>query len=508
MLPFSHLCSVLLVLLQLSTFLLLSNRQWGAHAQPAISETYEQEQETDSIRQERQQQSQSRATESGWLQENFPHPERGTKKCRATKSHRLCDPDGVLSPPALEKIEEYLQVKKYVAEFCSSGEKERDEKKPEQLEIQMGVALVQKMDLRPFKNTGDREEQAAEIFARYVHDDWGVGVETGNCGGAGFLLFLSIEDRAIYISRGAALEATLTDRRLDQVMDKMKDSLRSQNYDGAILQALEDMRAYIEQGPPTTIETFTHIVINLLFPILWIAIAFGKCVQNMWQQSRHKRDYAMVASQLNEIERTEALALQGRYRATSCPICLEDFEAPPEGSPEGEMATKGSDGKPIKLLRCGHVMDETCWVLWVNNGSGTFTKCPICQQDIAAGSNATQHGNQRNADQMRQRNNRNAIENDVRDGRRNDNDDRIVRQYRRERNFRLARLGRRYPQIIRPAQIQRWSQPNYDGSLVRDPSFVQSNPAIARPGVSSDGGTRRSGGFGGSSSGGGRGGRW
>jgi uncharacterized membrane protein YgcG len=359
------------------------------------------------------------------------------------------------------------------------------------------------MDLSPFgpPTIKNREGRAAETFARYVHDDWGVGVKTHDCGGAGILLFLSTRDRAIFISRGQALEDTLVDRRLDQVIDNMRDFLKSQRYDDAILTALDDMRQFIEQGPPTMWENSMHLFTTTIFPILLTCGLLGSFVMSAWKERMQKREYAKVRSQLSEIDRARAEALQGKYSVTSCPICLEDFEKHTE---QGGVVTKGSDGQPIKLLRCGHCMDETCWAEWVNSGSGDVTKCPICQQDIG-GDDASIGGHNHNI--INNRNNQAQHRQQDIQHRHQDDENRFMRQYRMERNFRLARLGYRYPQLVRQAQIRRWSQPTYDGSLTRDPSFVQSNPS-ARTAPTSVSGSRSGAGFGGSSSGGGRGGRW
>lgn len=443
-----------------------------------------------------------------WLQENFPHPERNAKACRG----RLCDPDGVLSTEGTDQLEAFLQTQTYMeatkdcrVKSTTSEITEDATTDAQTMELQMGVALVKKMDLTPFEGESS-EDRAAETFARFVHDEWGVGVETESCGGAGVLLFLSIGDRAVYVSRGAALEGTLTDRRVDQIIENMKDLLRSEEYDNAILQALHDMQKYIEQGPPTRWEDFMHTFLNLLFPATWLMAVLGTMGRNLWVNSRMQREYARVRSQLSDIDRARAEALQGRYKCTSCPICLDDF-APP--ATEDGVATVGSDGQPIKLLRCGHCMDETCWAEWISSGRGTITKCPICMQDIGV---STDNTNQTNTqEQPLQRRDVNEVNNNdnnlanVNDDQ--DEEDRAMRRYRRERQFRLARLGNRYPRIVNQAQIQRWSNPTYDGQLVRDPGFVQSNPTLVRPG---SGGSRgmSSGGFGGSSSGGGRGGRW
>lgn len=42
----------------------------------------------------------------------------------------------------------------------------------------------------------------------------------------------------------------------------------------------------------------------------------------------------------------------------------------------------GTDDKPIKMLRCGHIFDLSCWTTWVDAGAGDPFKCPVCRQDV------------------------------------------------------------------------------------------------------------------------------
>jgi len=89
-----------------------------------------------------------------------------------------------------------------------------------------------------------------------------------------------------------------------------------------------------------------------------------------------------------------------------CPICLEPFDRTPEKDESAEcdiasvdssekrrnqklkrvdsfgIPTIGSDDKPIKLLRCGHIFDLSCWQMWVDSGTGNPWICPVCRQDI------------------------------------------------------------------------------------------------------------------------------
>lgn len=250
-----------------------------------------------------------------------------------------------------------------------------------------------------------------------------------------------------------------------------------------------------------------------------------------------RQRYAQAAAHLDEIDRARAEALQGRFQATSCPICLEAFPTSADGDENSgdnsPTRTIGSDGEPLKLLRCGHCFDESCWAEWVNKGRGQIDKCPICQQFVGPEitnqsqneSNSTSTTRTENETEARGNDTNDNASTNVRDAPtdivRNDAlspHDRAIQQYRYERNFRLARLAVRYPRFITTRQVQQWTSSTYNGSLVRDPTFVQNDPAVqsarAEAGKASNGTGRGGGGssggssFGGGQSGGGRGGRW
>ena len=372
----------------------------------------------------------------------------------------------------------------------------------------------------------DGEERAAEAFARHLHDSWGVGDQTSK-GGTGVLVFLSIHDRVMYISRGAALDRILTDSRIDRIITGLKPILRQGRYGEALLETVDAIKSFLQQGEPSLYEKFM-ILLPEVIPFLVIGFFLLYVVVSARKQQRDQREYARVASQLSELDRTRAEALQGQYQATSCPICLEDFKS----------TTEGSDDLPIKLLRCGHVFDETCWAEWVGSGQGNVSKCPICQKDVGTGSEAPPPAARRAADvdaprplggaaDVIQRRNApppaDAFHNHVHhddDIHRNDDtivedhsvhQERALQNYQWERNFRLARLMARYPRYIQPQQVQRWTQTTYDGSLVRDPAFVQHDPKLVSQSSSStnsQSGSSSFRSFGGGFSSGGRGGRW
>ena len=257
-------------------------------------------------------------------------------------------------------------------------------------------------------NLGSLEEaRAAEIFATTLHDTWGVGYSTP-AGGTGILIFLSINDRVMYISRGGAIAPILTDSRTDRIIETVKPALREAQYGPALEQVIALLSNYLEQGRPQGWEYWRDEVLLPYGTPFGMALVFGTVAWIAMKRERdQQRAYAAVSSQLSQLDRAQAQALQGQYQATSCPICLEDFvtietmicqpvtslspsnETQEEvldvmGSGTGSETTTtpcstrtqmekrlvGADGQPLKLLRCGHVFDESCWAEWVSSGTG------------------------------------------------------------------------------------------------------------------------------------------
>jgi TPM domain len=230
----------------------------------------------------------------------------------------------------------------------------------------------------------------AETFARSIHDKWGVGHESP-CGGTGAVVFLAIDDRAMFISRGGALEPYLTDARLDAILRDMRPMLRRREYGEAVLRGVQELFRYVESGEPSVWEKAQDYAwIGLLAMVLGIAYWSSR------RDQERRRQYADMTSRLSELDRAHAEVLQGKYQATSCPICLEAFPMADisessahscgntgvGGSSCREEERLGSDGMPLKLLRCGHCFDDTCFLEWVRTGNGQVDKCPICKAPV------------------------------------------------------------------------------------------------------------------------------
>ena len=170
------------------------------------------------------------------------------------------------------------------------------------------------------------------------------------------------------------------------------------------------------------------------------------------------------------------------------------------GDATKKLPTIGSDGRPLKLLRCGHAFDMTCWEEWIGSGHGDPSKCPICKQDVGGSPPPTPSAPPVES----QSHNRQNVGNNnyMMFGQPN------YEMFELERTFRLGRLSARYPRYVRHSDVERWTQRGYDGSMTNDPTFISNDPDHQSP---SGSGSRRPGGgssFGGGHSSGGRGGSW
>jgi uncharacterized membrane protein YgcG len=376
----------------------------------------------------------------------------------------VSDPDGILNDYNYNALSDKIQT---VTETVK-------------VPVQMTVAIISKMNI---PSDAD-EEDHAEDFARKLHDKWGVGT-ISDLGSTGVLIFLSVDDRVVYISRGSAMDALLRNARIDKVIASTRPFLKQAKYGEGLLSAVESLADFIEQGEPT----WKELVMDWFSLEMLVLYGYFGCIVWAADKTRRAKEeqriYAEAASQLSTIDRAQAEALQGHFQASSCPICLENF-----------VSDKiGSDEKPIRLLRCGHVFDETCWQEWVSSGQGNIDKCPICKRDVGVEQPLVVDNDSHRP-----------IDISAGEDTGVETPDRAIQIFQQERNFRLMRLAARYPRYITPSQVQRWSSPTYNRSLVRDQSFTQNRPAdpVTR--------THRSGGssshFGGGSSSGGRGGRF
>ena len=369
-------------------------------------------------------------------------------------THRLCDVDWVLGGIFLESVanslhnfsESFSNENRWdvsAGPVDTNGET-MEPPGPWTPTVDLAVALVRKMNLPAvlregsyfaYEDEDDMVNDAAQIFARTLHDTWwknpdecrNLGspnstINPADChqGENGILIFLSIQDRVCFISTGSEVSSILPWWRLDHIVASMKPDLRRRAYGNAILQAIADLSRMLEAGPPTISDRLHDFVAR--FGVV-IAFAFFTFAFGAWGEYRDRRkrwQYAEQRSRLSSLDREKASLLQQEYRSRCCPICLEnfdygddkrdsfdentsyasastrtEFEMEKESSIDKESAlestrsvdqfgipVKGADGKRIKMLRCGHIFCETCFKQWVHSGCGNPCNCPVCRQDV------------------------------------------------------------------------------------------------------------------------------
>ena len=236
-----------------------------------------------------------------------------------------------------------------------------------------------------------------------------------------------------------------------------------------------------------------------------------------WRDHRGAQRYGACRRQLGRLEEDLAKARAAQYKATCCPVCMEDFAPqPPEpgsvaaGGPDAaEAAASGgaadaaaaaqpaaapaAPGLVPELLACGHTFCRPCLETWLRSSR----TCPICRRP-ADGSEPAPAPREPGAPPQST----------------------VVSRgggwdaFEPEYAFRLQRLHSRYPQFVTRSLADEWlSQGAAARGLTVQPSFVARNPELARS-AASGGGGHGSGGssssFGGGSSrdGGGSGSSW
>ena len=182
----------------------------------------------------------------------------------------------------------------------------------------------------------------------------------------------------------------------------------------------------------------------------------------------------------------------------------------------------GSDGKPIRLLRCGHSFDATCIDKYLATGRNS-SKCPICRADIATSSDEEIKADrlarfrQAFATSSDEDNSSDASSDDGRLRHRSNNASLCTPThyegyYAPELRFRLQSLSRMHPTYVTQRHINLFSRQDVT-RLVSDPSFTRNPPPPSYGSTTQGGGSSHnfesSGSFGGGhSSGAGGGGRW
>ncbi len=218
----------------------------------------------------------------------------------------------------------------------------------------MGVAVAMKMNLPAVLRTDvyysyddedDLINDAAQYFARYLHDAWWVaaGTEedpaeaakgghtpnntTTTCGTpfdsanrltnphvvSGILVFISAADRVCFVSTGSDVSRVLPWWRLEHVVSNMKPSLRRGSYGDAALEAISDVSELLEAGPPAIRERFNDFVARFGVVLAFVIFTFFFAGWGEYRDRRRRWQHANSRSKLSHQGREEARKLQREH---------------------------------------------------------------------------------------------------------------------------------------------------------------------------------------------------
>lgn len=315
-----------------------------------------------------------------WSLNDIPNPMNDFLKCNRHVRSAVCDPANLLTINEKDLIEgEINEVKG----------------------AQIGVLVINKMR-RPIQPL----EQASKMFAKGVHDQWGVGHKDNN---DGILIFLSVKDRQFYISTGKGVMNKLDNNKIARIVGNIKGHLKANEFGYALRVAVVEINEVLNGK----FDYFSLLPIGFVASLFIWAI-YSEYVANKKKKSAQStvKHLSKLAQELSEFEKT-----QDAFVPKCCPICLEDFtesksecvSSPAEVKPSsqsifGSIASKiwgnsaeidkkkaedeiqsldgnsnESSRRPM-VLHCGHVFCYSCLAQLLKKSN--HHKCPICRKNI------------------------------------------------------------------------------------------------------------------------------
>lgn len=195
--------------------------------------------------------------------------------------------------------------------------------------IEIAIALVERINLPAilrsdsyffYSDQEDMINDAAQYFARYIHDNWSktLAQERNNAGDAStnlVLIFISTMDRICYISSGNRIAAILPWWRLEHVVQDMKPYLQNGQIGDALYKGIDDLSRLLLTGPPSfedRVDDFSErFGVVILFTIFTFVFAtWGEC-----RDRRKRLNLAERRSRMTMVEREKARLLQVGYRS-------------------------------------------------------------------------------------------------------------------------------------------------------------------------------------------------
>jgi len=253
-----------------------------------------------------------------WGAQTLPNPNADPIACgrQGVPSSYICDPDHYIHKDKADIIEGIIKMivegtSPFTQVSCNGHA----------VGAQIAVAVVKSIK---GKSIGGVTNQDAQDFARHLHDNWGVGDKECNYGA---VVFLSIEDRQLYISTGSGMKQMVTDDHLDLIIGRMKPYLKAGDVAPAIEVCVRDMGLILSgQEPFDSSASKASDAFDIIIPFAMFGAFLGVMFYSQKHAKKRQRDYDECVRKLSQVEKDRALALANQYQQRSCPICLGDFD--------------------------------------------------------------------------------------------------------------------------------------------------------------------------------------
>lgn len=308
----------------------------------------------------------------------------------------VCDPKNYMNHESQNVIEGYINA-------ISS-------------KAQIGVVVIDQMS-PAFTKKYYSFEDAATVFARNVHDTWGVGDKSLNNGA---LVFLSVVDRVVHISKGSGLNNKLSDRIIDEIIQSMRQYLRKEQYGKAIESCIVEINLILsgkrkisffdQPSKPSSSFSSWFEYISGFWPFGLFAAAVGYQIHSARSLHQMEKGKIVLEKFMKDLKDSKT---GNKFKTTSCPICMDDFPAesltsesktftstadhvtsesksdtterfvmPTDSNSKPEVIV-GEDKNPSRpmALRCGHVFCYTCLTDHFKKSKNNMV-CPVCREPV------------------------------------------------------------------------------------------------------------------------------
>ena len=192
--------------------------------------------------------------------------------------------------------------------------------------VQISVVVIDEM--RATYIGSDDIMVASERFARTLHDAWGVGDKATN---NGVLIFLSVNDRSVYISTGLGVQSKLTKQYIDYLVVEMRPNLRQKDYGTALEKTVVQIDLIMSNKSNIAErhkESESGSSVPRILLILIIIFGFcGTCGYKMYEKRKFdhlKKGRDALENFMREIDKANE---NNNFKSESCPICLVVFSS-------------------------------------------------------------------------------------------------------------------------------------------------------------------------------------